>query len=127
MSAGKFKVGGKYETKDAKVVKIKIQPETESLTINSVANTVPAGAVDKTYPSARVSGGRSTLGIMARLVRVKFTSTTPPNYDPDGIITLPVLTLACWAEVGSGVVGTYAPLGTALDIIVVGSTDEKIN
>lgn len=115
-----------YETNQALYFPITIQPETESLTLNSVANTASANTAGVGFPSAKVSGGRRSIGVNARLIRVKFTSTIPDGYKTDGILTLPVLQLATFNAYARGQTGTYTLNGTAYDVRYVGKTPESV-
>ena len=127
MSAGDFLTNAVYETNDGNLVSIRIQPETLTLTLNTVANSQLAGPIDPSYPSAKVSGGRRTLGINARKVRVKFTGALPPGYSGGkDTISLPVLTLAVFTGYGKGQTGTYTLNGTDYDVEFVGKTPEAI-
>ncbi len=126
MSQGTFLQDAKYETDTGVVHPIRIQPETPSLTLNAVANAQPAGAVGSNLPSARVSSGRNSFGINARLVRFRFTGTLPPGYAMNGILTLPVLTPTAFNSFGKSQTGTYTLEGTDYDIAFVGKTPETI-
>lgn len=125
MSAGAFQKS-RYETNGANVVNISIQPETLTFTAGGVANDPPAGQVSAGFPSAKVSGGRASIGINARLVRFKFTDTVPTGYKPDSVLSIPVLTQAAFNAYTNGATGTYNPTGTPANIIVIGVTPEKI-
>lgn len=127
MSAGDY-TDGLYETDVGKITTIRIQPETLSLTLNTVANAAPTGPPETGVPSAKVSGGRREFGINARLVRVRFTGTLPPGYSGGkSIITLPVLQPSVFAGYAKGQTGTYTLEGTAYDIAFVGKTPESVN
>lgn len=122
MSSGPF-ADGKYETDAGTIVPIRNQPETNALTLNSVANTAPSAAVAAGYPSAKVSGSRRSNGIHARMVRVKFTGTPPTGYQTGDIIALPVFQKATFDGIQKRQTGSY--LGAA--VIAVGKTSERIN
>lgn len=124
MSSGTF-VKGFYSTNDGNVVKCRFQPETETLTIATVANAAPAGPAVAGFPSAKVSGGRNEIGINCRLIRIKF-DTAPTGYQQGGIITLPVFTDANFATYQTATTGTYDVGGGAQAITIVGFTPEKI-
>lgn len=126
MSAGGFDPSI-YESNLGLFFPISIQPETLTLTLNGVANAAGAGPVGAGLPSARVSAGRRSLGVNARLVRVRFNNTLPPGYKQDGLLTLPVLTPAVYNGLARGQTGTYTLNGTAYDVVFVGVTPEKIN
>lgn len=124
MSAGGFKKGF-YTTDNGDVVKLSFQPETETLTINAVANTSSTGPGAAGFPSAKVSGGRSSIGINCRLIRIKF-DTAPAGYKQDGIITLPVFSSTVFAGYQAQTSGTYDVGGGAQAITIVGFTAEAI-
>ena len=126
MSAGDFQ-NSIYETNGGGFYKIRIQPETLSLTIDTTANAAGAGPVPSGQPSAKVSGGRNSIGVNARLVRVKFTTTVPPGYaGGKDTITLPCLTPAAFNAWDAGDTGTYTLGGTAYAVELVGKTPETI-
>lgn len=126
MSAGSFLNTG-YETNTDVIHPIRVQPETLSLTLNSVSNAAPTTAIATSVPSAKVSGSRRAIGVNARLVRVRITDGTPPDgYVVGGVITLPVLTQVAFAAYAKGTTGTYTLNGTAYAIEFVGKTPETI-
>lgn len=127
MSAGAF-VSGIYITDKNVAVNISVQPETKSLTLNTVANTDGTGPIQAGLPSAKVSGTGRSIGINARKVRVRFTGAVPPGYlGTTGIISLPVLTKTTWDAYDKQQTGTYTLEGTAYDVEFVGKTGESIN
>lgn len=120
MSAGQFE-SAFYTLNNAGVARMRVQPETKALTVGGVANASAAGPA--TLPTrARTSGSRRSLGIHARLVRVKFTGAPPDGYTEDGVIALPWFNPTTWAAIGEGDTGSY--LGAAIE--VVGTTPEKV-
>lgn len=125
MSAGAYS-RSRYEDNQGNVWKIRVQPETEGLIVDGVTNTPPAGAFTPGFPSAQVSRGRNSIGVNARLCRIKFAATAPTGYDPNGTISLPVLTQAAQSAFVPDAVGTYTLGGTDHAIVVVGTTPEKI-
>lgn len=126
MSAGDF-TGSIYETNGGGFYRVRIQPETLSLTINAVANAAGAGPVPAGQPSAKVSGNRNAIGVNCRLVRVRFTGTLPTGYSGGkDTISLPCLTPAAFNSWSSGDTGTYTLGGTAFDVELVGKTPESI-
>jgi hypothetical protein len=123
MSAGAFKLS-KYEANDGKTFAIKIQPETEALSLNAAINVSGVGSVDDGLPSAIATGSRRKIGVHARTVSFKFTSAPASGgYLVGDSLTLPVLTKAKWDAYVKGSTGTY--LGAA--ILRTGKADEKIN
>lgn len=104
MSAGAF-TRTKYQTNldlaDTGVTAIcliRVQPETLTCSVNSVANDAPSGAV--TLPlTAVVSRGRRAKGIIPRTVTLEAGTTgQPTGYKPGGLTTIPCLTRAFFDE-----------------------------
>ena len=127
MSAGDF-LSSFYELDGGQIAPVRIQPETLSLTLNTVANTAPAGPATAGLPSAKVSGTRRSFGINARKVRVRFTGTLPPGYSGGkDTISLPVLQTSVFNGYTKGQTGTYTLEATAYDVAFVGKTPETIN
>ena len=125
MSAGS-PINTVYESGSGLFFPIRVQPETLSLTLNSVANTAPANTPGAGLPSAKGSGGRRSIGVNARLVRFRFTDTSPTGYKPGGTISLPVLQAAVYAAYGKSQTGTYTLNGTAYTVEYVGKTPETV-
>jgi len=96
MSAGRF-TGTRYQASYGagnEIHPIRVQPETISLTINSVANNPPAGAITNPI-SAVVSRGSNARGLRPRLVTLRAPDTNPPaTYLAGGITTVPLLNTA---------------------------------
>lgn len=120
MSSGAF-TRSRYETDAGEIVRIRVQPETLTLAIDGASNAAPAGAVDAPG-SAKVSGGRRSFGINARLVRVTWTAAPPAGYLAGGTITLPWLVQDTFAALLLGSTGTY--LGAAVEL--TGKTAESV-
>lgn len=120
MSAGAF-TSSKYEANSGNVYKIKVQPETITATIATVANAAPTGAIDQEV-SATASSGRRSVGMNARTVALAFTGTIPTGYKgtPVRIPVLTQATFAAWTATPD-LTGTY--LGS--DVRVVGSSTES--
>lgn len=119
MSAGKF-VDQTYSTDGGLLCPIRVQPETVT-----AWNILPVGAVAPGTPSARATGGRNKAGINARIARFRWSGSppaAPTGYDPNGIITLPILTNAAFQTLVKNT--SYAYLGAALNL--VGKTSEKV-
>ncbi len=125
MSAGAYS-RSRYEDNQGNIWKIKVQPETEALEIGGTTNAPPTGEITPGFPSAQVQRGRQSIGINARLCRLKFTATAPTGYDPNGTIALPVLTQAAQSVFVADATGTYTLNGTAHAVVVTGTTPEKI-
>lgn len=120
--SGEFRLRRYQDTKDPSNYRaIRIQPETEALIVDGVTNAEPAGAINS-YPSARVSGGKRSIGVNARTVTVKFTGTPPTGYKADSPITLPWLDATTFGDISNGQEGTY--LSTAIE--VVGTSPETV-
>jgi len=120
MSAGNFTFS-KYESNSGSIYKIRVQPETLTATIDAVANDAPAGDVDQEV-SAKASGGKREIGMIARTVTLRFTGTVPTNYSGDDV-TVPVMqssTYDSWTTPADKT-GTY--LGSAVK--VVGQSAER--
>lgn len=125
MSAGST-IPSVYETNTGVFYKCRVQPETLTLTINTVANVAGTGTPAAKTPSAKMTGGRREIGINARLVRIKFTGTVPPGYKTGGILTLPIMTPTVFNGLDKDQTGVYNLNGTDYPIQVVGLTPESI-
>lgn len=122
MSAGVFE-RSKYQADyggGTAIHPIRIQPETAELTINSVTNDPPAGAVTNPI-SALVSRGRRSLGLHPRFVTIAFTATPPTGYATGQTYRVPLLTPTIAAEAVSGATGTY--LGVAIEVVSNGAPE----
>lgn len=119
MSSGVFE-SAKYESLEGDIYAARAQPESKGLTLGSVANAYPTGAVD-TKVSANLTGSKRQNGVTARNVRVQLTATLT-GYKPDAVLTVPVFTQSVWNGYKRGQVGTY--LGAAVKF--VGKTGEGI-
>lgn len=113
MSEGSF-LRTKYETDNGDVVSVRIQPETLTLTVDGTANAAPTTAFSAGFPSAKVSGGRRTLGINCRKCNLVFNAA-PEGYKQDSVISVPVLKQAMEAKIVQGATGTYA--GVAITVV----------
>lgn len=120
--AGAYVVGAKYETDNATILPIRVQPETIAASIGS-ANSSPAGTVAGGLGSARVGGGNRQAGVKARSVTFRFTGTTPTAYEDGQVLRIPILQKSVWDAISKGTTGTY--LSTA--IVVVGKQPERTN
>lgn len=125
MSAGET-LSTVYESNNGLFFPIRIQPETETFTLNGVANAAPANPAGAGLPSASVSRGRRSNGVNCRLVRFKFDGTPPPGYLANGVIALPVLQAATYAAYGKTQTGTYTLNGTDYAVTFVGKTPETV-
>lgn len=127
MSAGAFVRSRYVATYDVdQVHPIKVQPETLQLSLTltggAETNTPPAGATATTSPiSARVSGGKRTLGLIARKISFRFTGAPPTGYLANQTLTVPMIN-PNFSTAAAGTTGTY--LGVA--IAVVGISPEVV-
>lgn len=120
MSSGAFTIAG-YETDNADIVPIRVQPETLTAVLGTA--NASAGATFATgFPSAQVSKGKRAIGINARTVSIRLTAALA-GYKVDSILRVPVMTQARYAALGRGTAVTY--LGTAG--VVTGKSPETIN
>jgi len=120
MSAGNFS-DSKYESNSGSIYKIRVQPETLTATIGGTANDAVVSDVDQEV-SAKASGGKREIGMIARTVTLRFTGTPPTNYSGDDV-TIPVVkqtTFDSWTTPADQA-GTY--LGAAVK--VVGQSAER--
>lgn len=122
MSAGPF-LDAFYESDALDIHNIRIQPETASLVINGVTNTIPAGPADNSQ-QVKVSAARNSFGVKARKVRFEMTSdtTTNPIITAGNILELPWLQRDTFIDVTrpGKQTGTYQ----GGNIRVVGGTPE---
>lgn len=115
MSAGKFS-NSFYELDNGEVARCKVQEETIA-----GFNTEAAGPA--TVPnSAKMLGGRRTIGINSRYISGVWEGAPPAGYDPDGTIRIAILQPDVYNGIDLGDVVEY--LGANLEVI--GKTGEKI-
>lgn len=119
MSSGTFS-RARYELDNGDITNIRIQPETLALVVDGQTNTAPTDAVTRPG-SAKVSGGRRSVGVNARLVRIRFTAAKD-GYAEGDIIALPWLQFESFTQLDLYSTGTY--LGTAIEL--VGKTAESV-
>jgi hypothetical protein len=120
MSAGNF-TSSKYEAGSGGIYRIRVQPETLALAIDSVANGPPAGAIDQAT-SARARGGKRQFGVIARTVTLQFTASPPTGYSGDNVI-VPVMTPDTYDFYTETLEKTGTYLGAAVK--VVGQSPER--
>ena len=126
MSSGAF-IDTVYESRAGLFFPMRVQPETLTLTLNSVVNDAPTGTAGLGLPSASVSRGRKSNGVNARLVRIRTPNTGgDPNYVPLGVIALPVPDPVSFDAFGKGQTGTYSINGSDIAVEFVGKTPETI-
>lgn len=119
MSSGAFVIAG-YETDNADIVPIQVQPETLAATLGT-ANASAGATFAAGFPSAQVSKGKRAIGINARTVSIRLTAPLA-GYKTDSILRIPVMTQTRWNGLSRGTAVTY--LGTAAE--VVGKSPESI-
>lgn len=122
MSAGVFE-SSFYTSDDGTIHPIRIQPETRGLTIGGQANSAPTGPADTNAAQVRVSGGKRTLGLTPRKIRVRFTGTQPAGYKPGSTVSVAVLIPAHFQAYRKPLYQTGTYLGAAIE--VVGSSPES--
>jgi len=121
MSAGAFE-SSFYTSDDGTVHPIRIQPETRALTIAGQANSAPAGPADENAAMVRVSGGKRTLGLTPRKIRIRFTGDPPAGYKEGSTLSVVVLIPGHWQTYRKPLYKTGTYLGAAIEVI--GSSPE---
>jgi hypothetical protein len=114
MSAGIFQFA-KYETESGEVVRVRAQPESLALTLNSVANAESADAVTIQGIFPLNLGGRRRKPFSARYVAVQFTAAAPTGYKASSVCKVPVYSKATYSGLATGQTGTY--LGVAVKVV----------
>ena len=122
MSTGNFLVAN-YESDTGTVHNILIQPETATLQVGAISNTIPAGPVDDSAP-AIVSGGRNRKGLNARLIRFVVTVKNESPFDVGRILVLPWLDPGTFLSVTRP--GRQSGLYQSAAIRVVGGSCETV-
>lgn len=114
-----------YESDTGEIHNIRIQPETASLVIGGVTNTIPAGPATNAQ-QIKVSASRGEFGVKARKVRVEVLTAGTSGLTPGSVIELPWLQSASFLDVTrpSKQEGTYY-LGATVKVI--GGTPETFN
>lgn len=121
MSSGPF-INSRYETNKGTVHRIRIQPETQGLSITGAGTNGPAAGAIDTPGSAVVSRGKRAFGINARTVTIRFPGTVE-GYLSRSPIRLPVMSPTLWNSIIEGQIGTY--LGNACEVIGKGAETIK--
>lgn len=110
MSAGAFE-DAKYEQNGgSNIWPCRAQPETKGLTLNSVANAYPTGAVTAGLPKVRLRKSRRTIGLPIRTVTVELTADgtgATSEYKSGTLHTVPVFRESVFNGYGDGQVGQY--------------------
>jgi len=122
MSAGSFTFATYGASYEAGVTHpIRVQPETLEAAVGATSNDELVG--DPTNPiSARVSGSKRSLGLVARSVTLRVVGSPPTNYSDNSITRIPILDPANFSVFSvKGTAVTY--LGTTWE--VVGSSAES--
>lgn len=102
------------------IARARVQPETLLASIDSVANSAPAGPA--TLPvSASASNGIREYGIRMRQVTLRWTGGPPTDYSGDDVI-IPVMQESTFAAWTLGSTGTYLENG----VEVVGRSPERV-
>lgn len=117
MSAGVFKNVGYAADYGAgtAIHPIRVQPETEQLTLDGTANTGEDSADISNPISAQTSKSRKGLGLHPRTVSVKFTAAAPTGYAENQIYRIPLLNKDIKAKATKGQTGSY--LGVAVEVV----------
>lgn len=121
MSAGPFE-STFYTSDDGTVHPIRLQPETRALSIGGQANSAPAGPATANAGQVRVSGGKRTVGLTPRKIRVRFTGAPPTGYKAGSTLSIPVLVPGHFQAYRKPLYQTGTYLGAAIE--VVGSSAE---
>jgi hypothetical protein len=114
MSAGVFQLSRYQSDVTTRIYPVRVQPETLSATIASVANAAPAGAATE-QGRLRVSAGRKTAGVRPRKVSLAWTATPPAGYKAGAVVRIVAMTPAFYAACVIGATGTY--LGVAVQVV----------
>lgn len=127
MSAGAFKAG-KYLDNAGNIWEVRIQPESEGLTLDSVANAEPSGTLTANLPKLPINvSSRRKFGIKMRSVTVELTANgagATADYLGMGTrFTVPVFDPDNWDLYAKDDAGTY--LGIAC--VFVRKSNEEVN
>jgi hypothetical protein len=127
MSAGPFTTVSYVSEYDTAVIhKIRVQPETLALAINSVANTAST-TLPNSPISAMVSKSKRGLGLHAATVTLKATGTTAPvaGYLVGSVVTVPLVNSAIRSAAKTAVAATAVTYLGVTTWKVVGYSEEK--
>lgn len=105
MSEGTF-VDSRYQRNNGDIHPIRVQPETLLASFDATINTAPAGPTTSDI-TAKTSRGNRGFGLKPRTVTIKWTGVVPDGYDPQGLVTIPVLQQAAWEAIDKNTVITY--------------------
>jgi len=119
MSAGKFDLDGKYESDAGNVYRCRPQPETKAMSLDSVTNAYPAGAITAGLGSITLTKSKRSLGVIPRTVTVRLTADgTGEQGDYEGEGTSQVVVVfnpTVFAGYAIGDTGTYLGIACVLD------------
>lgn len=117
MSAGSFETS-KYESNDAYVYPIRIQPETRGLTLGGVANAPSTSAITENLPTIVSRKSRRGFGCHPRFATIKLTADgtgQTAEYKEGRTYQVPILNPTVWNGLTKGDTGTY--LGIACEVV----------
>jgi len=121
MSNGIF-LNAQYTANDETVHRIRIQPETASLVVDGVTNTIPGiPAAGLSQPRAKVSGGKSQYGLTARTIGIKFPIAPVGGFAPFSVVYIPWLNPDTYPDPAEVITATYQ-LNT---VTVIGGSPER--
>jgi len=119
MSAGKFDLDGKYESDAGNVYRCRPQPETKALSLDSVSNAYPAGAVTAGLGSVTLTKSKRSLGVIPRTVTVRLTADgtgAVGDYEGEGTShVVVVFSPTAYTSYAIGDAGTYLGVACVLD------------
>jgi len=119
MSAGKFDLDGKYESDAGNVYRCRPQPETKAMSLDSVTNAYPAGAISTGLGSVTLTKSKRSLGVIPRTVTVRLTEDgtgDQGDYEGDGTShVVVVFNPTVYTGYAIGDTGTYLGIACVLD------------
>lgn len=122
MSAGSF-INSRYETDGGEILRCRVQPETELLTNGTAFNSAPVAAATLPW-SMRIRPAKRDLGIIPRVIKVKFQAgTVPTGYKADQVLEIPIMTPAAFTALRNEPTLEYLNV----QALVVGSSNEDYN
>lgn len=110
MSTGSFEAGRYEQNGGTNIWPCRAQPETKGLTLGSVANAYPTGAVTAGLPRVKLRKSRREAGLPIRTVTVKLTADgtgVEADMVEGSFHTVPVFRESVWIGYDEGQVGTY--------------------
>lgn len=111
MSAGPF-IDSRYEANSGFVFPIRIQPETNSLELDTTTNSPPTEDVTADLPTLVLTKSRRGFGVHPRTFTIVLTGDGLPDsrteeYREGNSYTIPILQASVWDSLVKGDVGTY--------------------